>query len=100
MDSIGRLAAGVAHEVKNPLAIICQGIDYLSLSSHNNDPESRTVLKDLSEAVERAEVVIQGLLDFAGLSEIAVTVESLNSVIEETLLLVKHELDRCHIEVV
>ncbi len=100
MDSIGRLAAGVAHEVKNPLAIIMQCIDYVLLSAEIKDENVRSVLNDMSEAIERADSVIVELLDFASLSEAKKTSENLNSILEESLLLVKHELDRHHIKVV
>ena len=98
MDSIGRLAAGVAHEVKNPLAIILQGIDYLLPTSQSNDLQFSDILNNMNNAVERADSVIQGLLDFASLSEVTMTFENLNSILDESLLLVNHELDRAHIQ--
>lgn len=102
MDSVGRLAAGVAHEVKNPLAIIMQCVDYLSLSSEllERDPTLKGVIADMSDAIERADSVIVELLDFASQPETKMLKEDLNSLVEESLLLVKHELEKNHIGVI
>ncbi|MBI3332968.1 MAG: MASE1 domain-containing protein [Candidatus Omnitrophica bacterium] len=101
MESIGRLAAGVAHEVKNPLAVILHGLHYLSdpLASCS-DPNASTILGYAKEAVHRADTVIRGLLDFSSQRDLQMKPEGLNLLIEDTLLLIKHELDRCHIHLV
>ncbi len=102
MDSIGRLAAGVAHEVKNPLAIILQGVDYLnkSIGSSCTDETVPVVLGYTRDAVKRADSVIRGLLDFSTYRELELREENLNTLVQEALFLVKHEIDKCRVTVV
>jgi PAS domain S-box-containing protein len=92
MESVGRLAAGVAHEVKNPLAILQSGIDYLKQSLPPSDENSALVLGDMVDALARADGVIRGLLDFAAAQELGVRVENLNAMVERPMALMRHEL--------
>jgi PAS domain S-box-containing protein len=94
MKSIGRLAAGVAHEVKNPLAIIKMGAEFLGTQPLAGDPTSRAILTDLAEAVDRADAVIRGLLDFSAPKKIEVRAEDLSEIIVRTLTLVRGELKK------
>ena len=98
MESVGRLAAGVAHEVKNPLATIKMGVDYLEKRS-NGDQNSRIILHEIDEAVRRANTVIRGLLDFSVTKELNVKVMNLGSIVDLSLILVRHDLDQKHIRV-
>jgi signal transduction histidine kinase len=93
LESIGRLAAGVAHEVKNPLAVIQLGIDYLSQTLKGNKDVTETV-GDMDDAVKRADTVIKGLLEFSRPTELEIKTLNLNTVLEESLLLVKYELSK------
>jgi signal transduction histidine kinase len=91
MKSIGRLAAGVAHEVKNPLAIITMGVDYLE-GQENADTTVREILKEMRSAVKRADNVIRGLLDFSAPRKLEVSEESLTEILEHAYLLVRGEM--------
>ena len=102
MDSIGRLAAGAAHEVRNPLAIILMGLDYLE----NQQPKLTTVdenlhglVTEMKQAVRRADSIIRGLLDFSAKRELELTPAAIGPVVQNALNLVKHEMDRAHIKV-
>jgi signal transduction histidine kinase len=98
LESIGRLAAGVAHEVKNPLAVIQLGVDYLSRTTGNSaSPDSMQTIQEMADAVQRADAVIKGLLNFSRSEPLALLAEDVNAVLEESLLLVKHELTKAHI---
>ena len=100
LESVGRLAAGVAHEVKNPLAIMLQGIHYLSKHLTTNGDNVTMALQDMDNAVKRADSVVRGLLDFSAPSELSLNTEELNFVVEQSLSLVRHELDKYHVNVV
>lgn len=100
LAAIGRLSAGVAHEVKNPLMIILLGVRYLSKHLPAGDDSVAVVLKDMGDAVQRADGVVRGLLDVAAPKELDLKPEDLNGIAEQSLLLVKHELDRSHIRLV
>jgi len=91
MKSIGRLAAGVAHEVKNPLAIITMGVDYIDGQPHG-DGNTKEILKEMRGAVKRADNVIRGLLDFSVPRQLEVSEVSLTEILEHALLLVRGEM--------
>ena len=98
MESIGQLAAGVAHEVKNPLAIIQMGADYLS-NVTGQDEVAGAVIRDIDAAVQRADTVIRGLLDFSRDKQLECTHGNINTVIDSSLRLVGHEMRQRNIEV-
>lgn len=92
MKSIGRLAAGVAHEVKNPLATITMGINYMQSLAFESDSAIPEVLTDMIDAVGRADAVIRGLLDFSVPKRLEVEPQDLNQIIQQSLLLVRGEM--------
>src|SRR2546426_1613010 len=100
MESIGRLAAGLAHEVKNPLGIILMGVGYMSDNLQATDENVPVVLREMRDAVERADVIIRELLDFSALSRLELCEEDVKAVVERALSLVRHELSHHHIRVV
>jgi len=100
LESIGRLAAGVAHEVKNPLAVILFAIDYLAEAVESPDPNVATALNDAREAVVRADAVTRALLDFSAGTELKPSLQDVNGVLQRALLLVHHALTKAHISVV
>ncbi len=57
-------------------------------------------LQDMNNAVKRANSVVRGLLDFSAPSELGLNTEELNSVVEQSLSLVRHELAKYHINAV
>jgi signal transduction histidine kinase len=99
LESVGRLAAGVAHEVKNPLAVILFALDYLKESVDASDPNVATALTDARDAVVRADAVIRALLDFSTGAELAPSVQDINGVVRKALLLVHHAVTRAHVVV-
>ena len=98
LESVGRLAAGVAHEVKNPLMVILTGLKILAQRQQSDrDEDLQTLLDEMTDAVARADSVIRGLLDFSRPHELTLTPQDLNGVVEQSLSLVKHELDKHHV---
>lgn len=97
LRTIGRLAAGVAHEIKNPLAIMLRGLNYLAKTPAAQDQTISGVLTDMREAIGRADGVIHALLDYSAPQRIEATEEDINRTILESLMFVKHELDECHV---
>ncbi len=100
LQSVGKLAAAIAHEVKNPLAVMKIGLQWLA-DSALSDPEQRNlVLAEMTDAVERAGLVIGDLLNLAAPKVIELKPESVNGVIEKTLRLVKHEVATSKVRIV
>ncbi|HEX9780654.1 MAG TPA: PAS domain S-box protein [bacterium] len=99
MESVGRLAAGVAHEVKNPLATLLMGLDVLTDHYPSRKHDVISLLTDMQHAVRRADTVIRGLVDFSAPHELARSREDLNALIRQALVLTKHQQNRHHVTV-
>jgi signal transduction histidine kinase len=100
LESLGRLSAGVAHEVKNPLATLLMGVEYLGESLKNPAEDVAMTLAQMQEAIKRADSIVRGLLDVASSGQLELTEGSLNRVLDQSLLLVRHHLREKKIQVV
>lgn len=98
LESVGRLAAGVAHEVKNPLALILMGVEYLSQLPDDIDPNFLEILDEMRKAVRRAEKIIHGLVDFSASRHLEFRNVDLNQVVRDTLPFIKHDRLRTNVE--
>ena len=87
---VGKLAAGVAHEIGNPLSAI---LGYISLlqTQENADQESTDYLKRMELELNRINKTIRELLDFSRLKKAEKTIVDIKQVIENSLTLVKHQ---------
>ena len=88
MDAVGQLAGGVAHDFNNILQII-NGYSELAESTLDKDSPAYTMLKQISEAGERAGDLVKQLLAFSRNQLIVTRVLELNSVISEHLNMLK-----------
>lgn len=91
-ESIGTLAAGVAHEVKNPLQTIVMGLDYLERRLPAAPAEARAVLQDMRQAMTRANSIVRELLCFAATPRIELQPEDWNALVESSLALLHFEI--------
>jgi signal transduction histidine kinase len=100
LESIGRLAAGVAHEVKNPLMTITMVADFLAEVVPAKEIEGKAMIESLREAVERANRVICEMLEFARPGALTLQADNFHLAAERALGLVKHVMSRKRISLV
>jgi two-component system NtrC family sensor kinase len=98
LSSIGLLAAGVAHEVNTPLAVISSYTQMLS-KQLQSDPAKTAVLEKITKQTFRASEIVNNLLNFSRTSGTEFNEVNLNKVIGDTLALLDHQLKIAHIQV-
>ncbi|MEO8350780.1 MAG: response regulator [Chthoniobacteraceae bacterium] len=98
LQSVGRLAAGVAHEVRNPLAILEMGVGFLADQPVGED--GKVILGEMAEAVKRANDVITNLMDLNSGRELGLRTVDLHELIESALRALSDEFARDGIEIV
>jgi len=90
LASIGRFAAGVAHEVGNPLGAI---LGYTSILERDgiDREESKDYLKRIEKEIERINRIVRELLDFSRPSKFEIHDLQINKVIENTISLISYQ---------
>lgn len=98
LSSIGLLAAGVAHEVNTPLAVISTYAQMLA-KQVSGDQQKAALLDKIAKQTFRASEIVNSLLNFSRTSPKEFTEVDLGRVIRETLSLIEHQLAKARIEV-
>ncbi len=99
LASIGILAAGVAHEINNPLAVILGFTDLLKERFPEGSPE-RADLTIIEETANNAKKIVENMLGFARVSEGQKDSVNVNSAIDAVLRITSHAFDSGKIEIV
>jgi signal transduction histidine kinase len=89
MAAIGELAAGVAHEINNPLDGLLNCILRIQRNPKNIE-QTQEYLGLMEEAIRRIEATIGKLLDFSRPHELTLTAINLNDVVNETIGLIEY----------
>jgi two-component system NtrC family sensor kinase len=106
LAEIGRIAAGVAHEINNPVAVISQATSWAAevisdtkgLSSDERQ-ELDKVVADIKVQTERCREITHKLLGFVRSSPPTITEIDLNQLLEETVGFLKSELKHSPVEI-
>ncbi len=98
LSSIGLLAAGVAHEINTPLAVISSYAQMLS-KQLKGDARLGPVLDKITQQSFRAAEIANGLLNFSRTSTTEFRQTDLNQVIRDTLSLLEHQFKTAQIAV-
>jgi PAS domain S-box-containing protein len=98
LSSIGLLAAGVAHEVNTPLAVISTYAQMLAKQITTDDPKSK-LLDKIAKQTFRASEIVNSLLSFSRTSTTDFVQVDVNKLVRETFPLVEHQLMKSQVKV-
>ena len=88
--SIGRLAAGVAHEINNPLTGVLT-YTHMLLRRKDLDDDTRKDLETIVDATERVRKIVKGLLDFARQTKPKLELTEINRLVQSAVTLLENQ---------
>ena len=107
LASIGELAAGIAHEINNPVAIMVQEAGWIDDLLHDDDPTSEENLVEINRAVgqirtqgDRCKEITYKLLSFARKTDPSVRAVVLNDIVDEVMGLTSQKTRYANVQIV
>ena len=99
LAGLGQLAAGVAHELRNPLGVMNTSLYYLREKLKDSDPKIKEHLDMIKQEISQSQKIITSLLDFSRESNSQVEPVDIEETLEETLMSVQQKISAQNIKV-
>jgi signal transduction histidine kinase len=99
LAAVGEMAAGIAHEMNNPLTSVV-GFTELALEELPKEANARKDLELVLQEARRARSVVRRLLDFARQTETMRANADINEIVDDVLMLTRHLIQTNRIELV
>jgi signal transduction histidine kinase len=99
LSAIGEFAAGIAHEIRNPLTTIIGDAQLLMAGMKPGQPEYES-LKAIERSGQRASKVIGNLLSFSRQEEYELTPVDINGSIDSALSLIAYQIERSNVSII
>lgn len=91
MAAIGELSAAIAHEIRNPLASLCNAVELIAEDIHTDDVQISRLLKVIEKESERLQRITSDFLKFARLKMPDIGQVDLRKCVEEVELLIGND---------
>lgn len=98
LASVGLLAAGVAHEINNPLEIIYNHLSYLNMNTQNG--EYREVIAEIEDELRDIKVIVSNLISFSDHNNTSRELYNLNDLIDSLVNLIRFNARHKQISIV
>jgi signal transduction histidine kinase len=98
LASVGRLAAGLAHEIGNPIGIVLGYVELLQRNDIAGD-ERQELISRMGNEIQRVNLIIRQLLDFSRPSSNERQSIAVHSLIRETMAVLNHQFSKEKVEV-
>ena len=99
MVAVGRLAFGIAHEIKNPLGIILGGVEFLEGNIAKEDNTAKESIEKIKSSINRANNIILDLLKFSRASKLKLNTVNICKLIDEIISLVINQANLKNIRI-
>jgi len=98
LSSLGQLSAGIAHEIRNPLASINFNVQLLS-KKFLLDRAAEGILSDTFEGIERIKVLVKRILDFTKTGSPSFKKGNIHNIINDSIALIEPQIKKRKVEI-
>ncbi|MFH0827528.1 MAG: response regulator [Candidatus Omnitrophota bacterium] len=100
LAAVGQLAFGIAHEIRNPLGIILQGLEFVQGNISSTDAESKDAITKIKKSIDRANNIIIDLLKFSRSSKIEMESVNVRRIMDEVTSFIHNEADLNKVQII